>query len=367
MTYTTRWDPLGAIDGQDVRLWSLARKTTLGPMSIRVAEYGATLQAVHVTDSSGIVRDVVLGHGNLADYMASDAYFGAVVGRFANRLRRGEVTIAGQVHHLPCNDGAHHLHGGPRGFDRRIWAGAAEDGTLAFRRISPAGEMGYPGTLTVEVRYALTADGRLTVTMQAETDAPTLCNLAHHGYWNLTGSGTVLNHVMTSPAAFLLATDADLLPTGEVLAVAATGCDFRNGRRIGQDYGAVSLRPNHNRTAGVGYDHALILGPVEADGLRLAARLFGPESGLGFDLRTDAPALQVYAGGDLGAHLTGKRGMPFLQAAGIALETQGFPCAPQFAHFPSTTLDPGQTYLHRMEIGFYHAAECGPDPGQTAL
>lgn len=354
MTVTTQTHPWGSVEGQEVRLFSLSRDTTLGPMTIRVAEYGATLQAVHVPDSAGVQRDVVLGHDSLADYIASDAYFGAVVGRFANRIRRGEVTIAGTVHHLPCNEGAHHLHGGPQGFDRRLWAGAVEDDALVFRRTSPDGEMGYPGNLTAEVRYALTRDAQLTVTMRAETDAPTLCNLAHHGYWNLSGSGTVLDHVLTSPSAFLLATGADLLPTGEVRTVDGTGCDFRGGRKIRQDFAAVSLRPNTERTAGVGYDHALVLGAADADGLRLAARLFGPKSGLGFDLRTDAPALQVYSGGDLGGYLIGKDEVPFVQAGGIALETQGYLCAPEFAHFPSTTLDPGQTYLHRMEIGFFH-------------
>jgi aldose 1-epimerase len=336
-----------------VRLWSLSRETDLGPIAIRVAEYGATLQAVLVPDSAGVIRDVVLGHDSLADYITSDAYFGAVLGRFANRIRRGAVTIAGQAYHLPCNDGAHHLHGGPLGFDRQIWAGAAEDGALVFRRNSPAGETSYPGTLSVTVRYGLSPDARLEITMRAETDAPTLCNLAHHGYWNLAGTGSVLDHMLTSPAAFLLATDADLLPTGEVLAVQGTGCDFRAGRRIGQDFDAVSLRPNASRTAGVGYDHTLVLGSIEPDEIRLAARLLCRESGLGFDLCTDAPALQVYAGGDLGAHLTGKGGVPFVQAAGIALETQGFPYAPEFAHFPSATLYPDRDYLHRMEFQFF--------------
>lgn len=362
MTVTCSFEPWGSVAGQEVRLWSLSRDTDLGPITIRVAEYGATLQAVHVPDQAGVLRDVVLGHDSLADYFASDAYFGAVVGRFANRIRRGEVTVAGRACNLPCNEGAHHLHGGPQGFDRRIWSGAVEEGALVFRRTSPAGEMGYPGTLTATVRYGLTDDARLTVTMQAETDAPTLCNLAHHGYWNLGGAGTVLDHVLTSPAAFVLAVDGDLLPTGEVMSVAGTGCDFRDGRRIGQDFDAVSLRPNPARTAGVGYDHALVLGSLQADGLHLAARLFSPESGLGFDLRTDAPALQIYSGGDLGGYLIGKGGVPLVQAGGIALETQGFPCAPEFAHFPSTTLDPGQTYLHRMEIGFFHGAGLGPIP-----
>ena len=356
MTTTSQIQPWGSLNGQDVRLLSLSRDTDLGPMTIRVTEYGAILQAVLLRDRGGVLRDVVLGHDSLPDYITSDAYFGAVVGRFANRIRRGEVTIAGQAYHLPCNEGPHHLHGGPQGFDRQIWAGAFEDEALVLRRTSPGGEMGYPGTLTVEVRYALTVDARLNVTMQAETDAPTLCNLAHHGYWNLAGSGSVLDHVLTSPAAFILATDDDLLPTGEVLTVAGTACDFRVGRRIGQGFDAVSLRPNAARTAGVGYDHAMVLGLQEADGLREAVRLFCPESELGFDLRTDAPALQVYSGGDLGGYLTAKGGLPFVQAQGIALETQGFPCAPEFAHFPTTKLDPDQTYLHRMEFAFFHGA-----------
>ena len=356
MTSAIRFEQWGAVNGQEVRLWSLSRDTVLGPMTIRVAEYGAILQAVHVPDRAGVLRDVVLGHDHLEDYIASGAYFGAVVGRFANRIRRGEASIGGIMVHLPCNDGAHHVHGGPQGFDRQIWAGAAEDGVLVLRRTSPAGEMGYPGNLTTSVHYGLSADARLTITMRAETDALTLCNIAHHGYWNLAGSGTVLNHVLTSQAAFHLVTDTDLLPTGEIVTVAGTGCDFRAGRRIGQDFDAVSLRPNSARTAGVGYDHTLVLGSPEADGLHHAARLFSPETGLGFDLRTNASALQVYSGGDLGGGQAGKGRAPIVQAGGIALETQGFPCAPEFAHFPAATLEPGQVYLHRMAISFFHDA-----------
>ena len=157
MTVQTTVADWGSVKGQAVRLWSLSRDTRLGQMTIRVAEYGATLQAVQVPDLMGVLRDVVLGHDSLAEYIVSDAYFGSVVGRFANRIRRGEVTIAGRVHHLPCNEGAHHLHGGPQGFDRQVWAGAVEDGALVFRRTSPTGEMGYPGTLTAKVRYALRA------------------------------------------------------------------------------------------------------------------------------------------------------------------------------------------------------------------
>lgn len=354
MTVRSGSDTWGAVDGQEGRLWSLSRKTELGTITIRVADYGATLQALLVPDRSGVVRDVVLGHDSVEEYIASDAYFGAVVGRFANRIRRGAVTIAGQPYQLPCNEGAHHLHGGPKGFDRQLWAGAVDDAALVFRRTSPAGEMGYPGTLTVEARYAVTADACLHITLRAVTDAPTLCNLAHHGYWNLAGSGTVLDHVVTSPAAFQLATDADLLPTGEVLKLQGTYCDFRGGRRIGQDFDAVSLRPNAARTTGVGYDHTLVLGPLDLDGMRLAARLYSPESGLGFNLRSDAPSLQVYSGGDLGPYLTGKGAVPCVQAGGIALETQGFPCAPDFSHFPSTRLDRGQPYSHRMELSFFH-------------
>jgi aldose 1-epimerase len=325
-------------------------------MTIRVADYGATLQAVLVPDSAGVLRDVVLGHDSLTEYIASDAYFGAIVGRFANRVRRGEVMIDGKVYLLDLNEGVHHLHGGLKGFDRQVWQGSVEHNALVFRRTSLDGEMGYPGKLQAKVTYLLSSRGQLVIELEAWTNAPTLCNLAHHGYWNLAGSGTVLDHVLTSPAPFLLATDVDLLPTGEVLSVAGTGCDFRTGRRIGQDFDAVSLRPNEGRTAGVGYDHTLVLGPCDLDGLRLAARLFSPETGLGFNLHTNAPALQVYSGGDLGHYLTGKGQVQFVQAAGIALETQGFPSATEFAHFPPTSLDPGKTYKHVMEVRFFHSA-----------
>jgi aldose 1-epimerase len=323
-------------------------------MEIRVADYGATLQAVILPDRNGVLCDVALGHDRVGDYVAHDAYMGAILGRHASRLRDGKAMVAGRMHCLPQNEGPHHLHGGPAGFDRRMWHGTAEKDALVFRRTSPDGEMGYPGTLNAEVRYGLTDAGGLVIDMRAQSDAPTLCNLAHHGYWNLNGRGQVLDHVLQSPAAFVLGTGADLLPTGEVLAVAGTPCDFRRGRPLGQDFEAASLRPNADRTAGVGYDHTLILGFADAHGLRPAARLTSAVTGIGLDLSTTAPAMQVYAGGDLGPDLPSKGGGRHVQAGGIALETQGYPCAPDFAHFPRADLQPGEDYHHRMAFGFFH-------------
>lgn len=337
-----------------MQLWSLALQTTLGPIEIRVAEYGATLQAVILPDRDGTLRDVALGHDQVADYVAHDAYLGAVLGRHASRLRDGRATVAGRLLHLPQNEGPHHLHGGPAGFDRQMWRGAAKGDALVFRRTSPDGEMGYPGTLTAEVRYALTATGQLTIDLTASTDAPTLCNLAHHAYWNLNGQGTVLDHVLQSPAGFMLGTGADLLPTGEVLSVAGTPCDFRKDKPLGRDFDAASLRPNADRTAGVGFDHTLVLGFAGDRGLRHAARLTAAASGIAFDLSTTAPAMQVYAGGDLGPGLPSKGGGQHVQAGGIALETQGYPCAPDFAHFPQAHLLPGHVYCHRMAFDFFH-------------
>ena len=328
--------------------------TALGPMEIRAADYGAALQAVILPDRGGFLRDVALGHDTLDEYVASDAYLGAVLGRHASRLRQGKVTIAGQGHDFPQNEGAHHLHGGPEGFDRQMWRGRAEGDELVFRRISHEGEMGYPGALQAEVRYRLESSGRLTIEMTAKTDAPTICSLAHHGYWNLDGEGQVLDHVLQSPAAFLLATDADLLPTGEICSVVSTPCDFRRGKPLRQGFDTASLRPNHDGTTGVGYDHTLVLGFAGRERLRPAARLTSAASGIGFDLATTAPAIQVYAGGDLGPHLRSKRGARHVQAGGIALETQGFPCAPDFAHFPQALLLPGKTWRHRMVFDFFH-------------
>jgi aldose 1-epimerase len=166
----------------------------------------------------------------------------------------------------------------------------------------------------------------------------------------------VLAHSLESPAAFLLATDEDLLADGQILSVAGTGCDFRAGKRIGLDFDRVSLRPNRDRTAGVGFDHTLVLGPGNAGGLRRAATLFCPESGIGFELETSAPAMQVYSGGDLGYHLTGKGGAAHVQGGGIALETLGFSCSTEFAHFPSLRLAPGEEYRHDMVFAFFQDA-----------
>lgn len=345
--------PWGELDGQPVRLWSLSRHTTVGPMEICVAEYGAILQAAIVPDRLGRPVDVALGHDSLQAYEASDAYFGAVLGRCAGRVRHGRFAVDGMQYLLPLNEGAHHLHGGPMGFDRQVWKGASTQDAIVLRRRSPAGEMGYPGQLDVEVRYSVSPTGQLRILMLARADSPTVCNLSHHAYWNLAGTGTVLSHSLRSPAAFLLTTDADLLADGQIMSVAGTGCDFRAGKTIGRDFDSVSLRPNRDRTAGVGYDHTLVLGPAGADGLRKAATLFSPESGIGFDLDTFAPSMQVYSGGDLGSHLIGKGGVPCVQGGGIALEPQGFSCALEFAHFPSVFVAPDKDYRHEMVFAFF--------------
>ena len=351
----------GTHNGQPVKLWTLAADTALGPMEIAVAEYGATLQRCVVPDARGTATDVALGHDDLAGYVEGQTFFGALAGRYGNRLRDSHVVIDGEPHDLVANEGAHCLHGGPRGFDKKVWQGGVlPDGDgLAFRLHSPDGDMGFPGNLTLDVAFRITGAGVLTIDMTAVTDRVTLCNPVQHGYWNLGGhaSGTIRDQTARFAAEFYTPVDGDLLATGEVLSVTGTPFDFRVPKPIGRDLDGVSGDAGRGVYAGGGYDHNLVLGLPGADGLRDCVEVICPANGLGMRLRTTEPGVQFYTGGYLGAEVIGKGGHPYCANAGFTLETQKFPGSPQFAHFPQAVLRPDQTYHHRMLFSFFHAAQ----------
>ncbi len=322
-----------------------------GPdIDLTLSEYGARILSVHVPDRDGKLGDVVLGHDTLREYVAGRAYFGATCGRFANRVGGAQFPLDGRIVQLSANEGPNHLHGGNSGFDRKIWRGAvAADGRgVRFSLVSPDGEEGYPGTLRAQVAYSIEGT-RLLIEMRAETDAPTIVNLVNHTYWNLSPgrSRTIADHMLRVDADRYLPVGEGQIPTGEMRTVEATAFDLNSARRIGDGLALLAAEGDP-----IGFDHALCLRD-DGDRVRFAARLFDPLSGRGFDLSTDRPAVQVYAGGKLGPPIVGKGGKPIARFGGLCLETEGLPNAPNAPHFPSARLDPGEVYLHRMAFRFF--------------
>jgi aldose 1-epimerase len=335
----------GSTDGVDIDCYVLRH----GGLTARVITYGGILTELCVPDRDGRSADVVLGFDRMDGYLAEHPYFGATVGRVANRIARGRFTLDGKEYRLPCNNNGHHLHGGVRGFDRRVWAasaGVTADGPVVTLRYTSAdGEEGYPGGVTATTVYTLRRDA-LRIEYTATTDAPTLVNLTHHSYFNLAGPGTgdILAHELRLAASRYTPTDAELIPTGEIAPVAGTAFDFRTARRIGERSAQTGLVP-------AGYDTNFVL-DRDAAGLAHAATVREPTSGRVLDVFTTAPGLQVYTGNFLDGSLTGKGGRVYRQYGGLCLEPQTFPDAINEPGFPSPVLRPGQTYQHTIEYRF---------------
>ena len=315
-------------------------------VTLKLVAYGARLTELHLPDARGHAADVVLGLATLAQYEASDAYMGATCGRYGGRIRNGAFPLDGRPVQLSCNEGAHHAHGGHSGFDRKVWR--AETDTTAnrvdFELTSFDGEEGYPGTVIACTSYRLADNNMLEVTMRARTDRATVVNLLHHGYWNLAGhnSGDVRGQCLRLPADFYLPIDDALVPTGEVRGVAGTVFDFRAAKPLGQDLDTVP-------TGAGGYDHHWCINGPRGE-LRLCASLADPVSGRALDIFSTEPGVQVYTAGHFRDPVLGKAGAVYRQYAGVALETQRFPDAPNRSHFPDALLAPGDTYEHRMQI-----------------
>jgi aldose 1-epimerase len=318
----------------------------------RIITYGATLQSLEAPDRSGHLADVVLGYDELASYVDKPNYFGATIGRYANRIAAGRFSLYGKQFQLSQNDKGNSLHGGAKGFDKRVWKilklqnGPAASAT--FGLTSPAGDQGYPGTLTVTTTYSLDDSGALAIEYSATTDAPTIVNLTNHSIFNLAGEGApdgLQGQRLTIPASHYTPVDARLIPTGELRAVAGTVFDFTHGRVINE-----AIRDGHDPqiVAGRGYDHNFALNAGLTNDLKLAARLEDPRSGRVLEVWTTEPGLQVYTGNFLDGTLVGKHGHLYRMGDGIALEPQLFPNAPNEARFASARLEPGSTYHHRM-------------------
>jgi len=338
-------------DGRDVRLYTL---TNASGMEAKVTEYGAILVSLKVPDKDGKLADVTHGYNTLEGWLGNSSYFGATVGRYANRIANGKFTLDGKDYSLltnnepggmPCA-----LHGGKEGFSKKLWKGEVVSGDGAsgvkLGYVSADGEEGYPGELSVEVTYTLTEKNELVWEAKATTKAPTVLNIVHHTYWNLSGDpGKSINdHELTLYAAHYLPTNAGMIPTGDKAPVAGTPLDFTKphviGERIETDFEALKF--------GGGYDHAWILDGTKDGDLVKAARLRDPKSGRVLTLSTNQPAVQFYGGNFLDGTTTGKGGVKYQHRTALCLETENWPDAPNQANALTAVLRPGETYHHKM-------------------
>ena len=321
-------------------------------VSANIISYGATLQSLIMPDRNGRKADVALGHDELAPYLAKPQYFGGTVGRFANRLAGGRFRLDGQTFQTPVNDGKNSLHGGTMGFDKVLWdVVSVKSGPVAsvtLRYVSPDGDQGYPGTLTVDATYSLDERNNLTIEYKATTDRTTIVNISNHAYWNLSGEGSsngAMGLVVTIPAQSYLPVDEGLIPLGEMRPVAGTVFDFRKPRAIGD---RVRDARDEQIARGRGYDHNWIVGKAVTPGQHLMARVQDPASGRGFELWSNQPGLQFYSGNFLDGTTRGKSGRIYREGDAIVMEPQIFPDTPNQKGFPTARLEPGQTYRNVM-------------------
>jgi aldose 1-epimerase len=331
-------------DGREVLEYTIANSAG---MSARIINYGATIRSLSVPDRDGNIEDVVLGYDSLQGYVNGSEYFGAVVGRYGNRIAKGQFTLDGQQFQLTINNGENHLHGGKIGFNKVLWdAEVLNDSdvpAIRFTYVSRDGEEGYPGTVTLKVTYALTDDNELRINYEGMTDKPTILNPTQHSYFNLSGNfaETILGHSLMIEADKFTPVDEGLIPTGELASVENTPLDFRQPQTIG----ARIDDPFEQLVLGKGYDHNWVLRNYTGPGdVHKAAELYEPGSGRVMTVFTDQPGLQFYSGNFLDGSAIGKNGIAYGHRTGLCLETQVFPDSPNHPDFPSATLYPGQVY-----------------------
>lgn len=333
-------------DGSQVDLYTC---TNANGLKVKLINYGAIVVAVETPDRDGKFENIALGFDSMKGYLQEHPYFGAAVGRYANRIAGGKFSLEGQEYSLATNDGENHLHGGVKGLDKVVWTAeevTEENGAgVRFHYLSPDGEEGYPGNLDVTVLYLLNNDNELRVEFDAKTDKATPVNLTNHAYWNLNGEGsvTILDHLMTIRADSYLPVSDQLIPTGEIAPVEGTPMDFRRPKRIGEDIEQLTNEPR-------GFDHCWILSG-EGNLSTLAARTKSPDSGRVMEIYTSQPAIQFYSGNFLdGSEQNGG----YQQYEGFCLETQHFPDSPNHPNFPSTILQPGERFqqvtVHRFFV-----------------
>lgn len=320
--------------------------TNANRIEVKVITYGGIITSLKVPGRDGQTANVVLGLNHLADYETKNSpYFGAIIGRFGNRIAGGKFTLEGKAYSVTVNDGGHSLHGGKNSFDKQVWTTHEVEGAsgvgLEMGYVSKDGEEGYPGNMPVKVVYTLTDNNELRVDYTATTDKVTIVNLTQHTYFNLAGngSGSIENHMLTINADRYTPVSAALIPTGELAPVAGTPFDFRASKRIGAE-----VRSAHQQIAyGHGYDHNFVLNRTDPTSLTLAARVVDPASGRALEVLTTEPGVQFYSSNFLVGALVGSGGV-YRQGEALCLETQHFPDSPNQPTFPTTTLRPGETY-----------------------
>jgi aldose 1-epimerase len=339
----------GTTPDGDVDLFSLKNKNG---MEVKITNYGGIITSIIVPDKDGKMADVVLGFDNIAQYLAPHPYFGAIIGRYGNRIANGKFKLDNNTFTLVKNNGEHHLHGGTKGFNKMIWE-AKEIRTssrvgveMSYKSIDL--EEGYPGNLTIQVKYSLSNKNHLLIAYQASSDKKTICNLTNHSYFNLAGegNGNILNHELTVNANQITPTDTDMIPTGELQNVEETPFDFREATPIGKRI----ENENQQLKNGNGYDHNFVLN--ERKNIDKAATLFDPESGRLMEVFTTEPGIQIYTANSLDGSLLGKSGKPYLKRGAVCLETQHFPDSPNQPNFPSTILEAGELYLSATTYKF---------------
>lgn len=343
MIESRRW---GEDKGEPIALYRL---TNDQGATLEVTNYGGRVTSLKVPGPEGEPVDVVLGFDDLESYLEDEHYFGAIVGRYANRIAGAEFSLDGSSYQLTRNEGDHHLHGGQFGFDKRVWRAKPEETErgpgVVMRYLSQDGEEGYPGSLSVRATYLLTDDNLFQFTFEATTDRETIVNISQHNYYNLSGMYEKINgHRLTVNAESFTPVDPEGIPSGEIKSVEGTPFDFRESRRIGGGLGKKSPQLEY----GGGYDHNFVL----EEGLDPAAELVSPTSGVSLELKTDRPGLQVYSGNYLREGLTGKGGVAYGPRFGLCLEPGNFPNAPNQKNFPDPVIKPGEQYETRTVIEF---------------
>lgn len=308
-----------------------------------IITYGGIVSGLRVPDRHGNLGNIVLGFDNLEQYLGPHPFFGALIGRYGNRIAKGRFTLDGTTYQLACNDGPNHLHGGPLGFDRRVWDGSASESsdgpTLTLRYRSADGEEGYPGNLDITVVYTLTDQNELRIEYTATTDRATVLNLTNHSYFNLAGGGSILNHELTLYASRFVPIDKTQIPFGHLQDVAGTPFDFRSSTPIGERINADDEQIRN----GIGYDHCWVLDKPAGE-LGPVARVYEASSGRVLEAFTTEPGVQFYSGNFLDGTLVGIDGQRYEQRTGLCLEMEHFPDSPNQPQFPSTVLRPGETY-----------------------
>ena len=334
------------VDGKKVDLYTLKNKKG---MQVQITNFGGIVVSICAPDKEGNFNDVALGYGSVDEYITTNSpYFGALIGRYGNRIAKGRIVLGEDTLKLAINNDPNHLHGGPKGFHKVVWdVDSASDNELQLSYLSKDMEEGYPGNLSVNVVYTLTDDNELKIDYKATTDKKTVVNLTNHLYFNLDGdtSGTINNHILMINADNMTPVDSTLIPTGEITSVKGTPFDFTSAKTIGQDIEADDQQLKY----GMGYDHNFVLNRSESDSLYLAASAKGPMSGRKLEVYTTEPGVQFYGGNFLNGKDKGKAGNAYTHRTGFCLETQHYPDSPNQPNFPSTVLEPGQEY-HTVTI-----------------